>query len=198
MPTIVSHAFFGVAVGSGFLPGRLRSRFLVLTALCTVLPDVDVIGFAFGVNYGSVLGHRGITHSIIFALLLGSLVAELCFKGLDVPRWKLATYFSAITFSHPLLDMLTNGGLGVALFAPFSNERFFFPWRPVQVSPIGTGFFSERGVSVMISELVWIWVPAVMIAAVLWVVLRRSARDRRRDGNQNPDTSLPMPSGEDG
>ena len=197
MPTIFSHAFFGVAVGSGFLPGRLRSRFLLLTALCTVLPDVDVIGFAFGVNYGSVLGHRGITHSIIFALLLGSLVAAFCFKGLDVPRWKLATYFSAVTFSHPLLDMLTNGGLGVALFAPFSNGRFFFPWRPVQVSPIGTGFFGERGVSVMISELVWIWVPAVMIAAVLWVVLRRSVRDRRRDGDQNPDTSLPMTSGED-
>jgi inner membrane protein len=105
---------------------------------------------------------------------VGVLVSTLFFSRAEVPGWKLILYFAAVTFSHPLLDMLTNGGLGVALLAPFSNERFFFPWRPVQVSPIGAGFFSERGVAVILSELVWIWIPSFLIAAIGWLVRRMS------------------------
>ena len=176
MPTIFSHAFFGTSIGSAFAPKELRGRFLILTALCTILPDFDVVSFKFGINYASVLGHRGVTHSIAFALLTGWLIGTFCFRSTDVSKWKLVLYFSAATLSHTLLDMLTDGGLGVALFAPFSNERFFFPWRPVQVSPIGAGFFSERGVEVVLSELLWIWLPSVAIAAVLWAVLRRRTR----------------------
>jgi inner membrane protein len=44
---------------------------------------------------------------------------------------------AAAAASHPLLDMLTDGGLGVALLAPLSWERLFFPVRPIPVSPIG-------------------------------------------------------------
>jgi inner membrane protein len=177
MPTIFSHAFFASALGSAFAPKHQRGRFAVLTALCAILPDADVISFAFGVNYRSVLGHRGITHSLVFALLVGGLVAAFCFRGLEVSRWKLAAYFSIVTFSHPLLDMLTNGGLGVALFAPFSEERFFFPWRPVRVSPIGVGFFSERGLAVILSELIWIWLPSIAIAIVFWTIRLASNRN---------------------
>jgi inner membrane protein len=55
---------------------------------------------------------------------------------------------------------MTNGGLGVA---------FFLPWRPILVSPIGVGrFFSERGFAVLQSELVWIWLPAGLFAALMW------------------------------
>ena len=176
MPTIFSHAFFGTSIGSAFAPKELRARFLILTALCTILPDFDVVSFKFGINYASVLGHRGVTHSIAFALLIGWLIGTFCFRSTELARWKVVLYFSAATLSHPLLDMLTNGGLGVALFAPFSNERFFFPWRPVQVSPIGAGFFSERGVEVALTELLWIWLPGVVIAAVLWAFLRRRNR----------------------
>jgi inner membrane protein len=140
-----------------------------------MLPDADVLSFFFGIPYGNVLGHRGITHSILFAIAIGCAVGFLCFRGLEAARWKLALYFSAATASHPLLDMLTNGGLGVALLAPFSNERFFFPWRPIAVSPIGLGFFSERGVSVAVSEFVWIWLPSIVIAAILWLLVRRSS-----------------------
>ena len=32
-----------------------------------------------------------------------------------------------------------NSGLGVALLWPWSHERFFAPWRPIAVSPIGVG-----------------------------------------------------------
>jgi inner membrane protein len=59
--------------------------------------------------------------------------------------------------SHGLLDAMTTGGLGVAFFAPFSAERYFFPWRPILVSPIGIErFLSPRGAAVLMSELQWV------------------------------------------
>ena len=44
--------------------------------------------------------------------------------------------------SHGVLDALTDGGPGVAFLAPFDDTRYFFPWRPIRVSPLWRGFFS--------------------------------------------------------
>jgi inner membrane protein len=137
-----------------------------------MIPDADVVGFAFGIKYGDMFGHRGFSHSIVFAILFGSVVAFLVHKYLQtkLKLTSLIIYFSLVTFSHPLLDMLTDGGLGVALFAPFSSERYFFPRRPIEVSPIGAGFFSSRGIEVIVSEMVWIWLPAVVFLLSLIIV----------------------------
>jgi inner membrane protein len=166
MPSIFSHAAFAVAVGRSALGKTAGTKVAVLTALCAILPDADGIAFVFRVSHGSMFGHRGITHSIFFAVLMGCIVSLFAFRrSRPLPMPWLITYFSAATLSHPLLDMLTNGGSGVALLAPFSSQRFFFPWRPIEVSPIGMGFFSERGVEVFASELLWVWLPAVIILA---------------------------------
>ena len=172
MPTIFSHAVSACALGTVLQPVNSSARFWILSSACAILPDLDVIAFAFGISYSSVLGHRGITHSIFFAILVGVGVSFL-FPKEPAVRWKLALYFAVVTVSHPLLDMLTNGGLGVALLAPFSNERFFSPWRPVEVSPIGVGFFSNRGLAVILSELVWIWLPSFLIVLTSWLARRR-------------------------
>ncbi|HEV7747418.1 MAG TPA: metal-dependent hydrolase [Pyrinomonadaceae bacterium] len=165
MPTIFSHAIFASAIGKAYVPETQQLRFWVLTATCAMLPDADAVGFAFGVRYGSMLGHRGLTHSIAFAVLVGLVVGTLAFEKepTAIRRLKLVLYFALITLSHPLLDALTNGGLGVALFAPFSAVRYFFPWRPIEVSPIGMRFFSERGLEVLASEVIWVWLPALLI-----------------------------------
>lgn len=180
MPSIFSHAIFAAAAGRAYASGRLPLRFRVLTALCAMLPDADAVGFAFGVSYGSMFGHRGITHSIAFSLLVGAVVGLLCFeRAQGFRRGELILYFALVTLSHPLLDMLTNGGLGVALLAPFSAERYFFPWRPIEVSPIGMGFFSERGLEVMASEIVWVWLPAMLLlaASLIYRRIQSEARD---------------------
>lgn len=56
---------------------------------------------------------------------------------------------------------MTNGGLGIAFFAPFDDTRYFFRWRPIEVSPIGIrAFFTGgRSLDVIMSELRWLWVP---------------------------------------
>lgn len=143
-----------------------------------MLPDVDAIGLAFGVRYNSLLGHRGVTHSIFFALLVGVLLGLLGLgKETRLGRLQLSIYFALVTLSHPMLDALTNGGLGVAWFAPFSAERYFFPWRPIEVSPIGIRFFSARGLGVIASEVPWVWVPAMSVLAAATVIRHLKNKD---------------------
>ncbi|HEV3469810.1 MAG TPA: metal-dependent hydrolase [Pyrinomonadaceae bacterium] len=148
----------------------MPARFWVLAAACAVLPDADVAAFFFGVPYGATFGHRGFTHSLAFALVVGCAVVVLFFRG-ERRRGPLAAFFALATASHGLLDALTNGGLGVAFFSPFSNRRYFFPFRPVQVSPIGVeSFFSQWGLAVIKSELVWVWLPCALLAGavIIW------------------------------
>jgi inner membrane protein len=167
MPTILSHAVAATAAGQ-WRSGRLPARFWTCTALCAMLPDIDVIAFSFGIAYEDMFGHRGFTHSFFFAALIGALVAF--YMSHQSPpsnasqRMARFVWFGAVTASHGLLDALTTGGRGIAFFAPFSNHRYFFPWRPILVSPIGVGFFSARGLHVLVSEAGWIWLPSAIIA----------------------------------
>jgi len=71
-----------------------------------------------------------------------------------------------------VLDAMTDGGLGIAFFSPFHTARYFFPFTPIAVSPIGAHFFSERGLSVLLSEFRWVWFPSIVFA-VLAVSARR-------------------------
>jgi len=67
----------------------------------------------------------------------------------------------------------------VAFLAPFDDRRFFFPFRPIQVSPIGIArFFSARGLAVLRSELVWVWLPSALLAAGALTVRTRTSRAR--------------------
>lgn len=173
MASIISHAVVASGFGLIYAQRPMPRRFWVLTAVCAILPDADVAGFALGVPYGSMFGHRGISHSLPAAFVLGCVVARFAF-----PRWSwpLALYFFAVTASHGILDALTNGGLGVAFFAPLNDSRYFFPWRPVRVSPIGIRpFLSRRGAAVLRSEVLWLWLPSVLsLLGVAWY--RRKSR----------------------
>jgi inner membrane protein len=121
---------------------------MVAWATLALLPDADAVGFALGIDYGAEWGHRGASHSLAFALAVAAAVAGLARR--DRAR-KLALAAIAVA-SHGLLDTLTDGGLGVALLWPFSDERFFAPWRPIPVAPIGLAYFSGYGLSVALTE----------------------------------------------
>ena len=163
MPTIITHpvvAFAFPHISRGALAAGLVG---------SVLPDADVAAFAMGIPYAHVLGHRGLSHSIAFALLF-SAVATIWIRE---RRAAAFTFIFLCTMSHGVLDALTDGGLGVAFFAPFHNERYFFPWTPIRVSPIGVRFFSARGLQTLVSEVVWVWAPCVAIGVTRLVMARR-------------------------
>jgi inner membrane protein len=176
MPSVFSHAVAGLAIGTAFWRPGVPARYWVFGAVVAALPDIDVIGYRLGIPYGSVLGHRGITHSLAFAAVLSAaIVAALPSGAGPVSRGQLWLFLFLATASHGVLDALTNGGGGIAFFAPFHNARYFFPWSPIQVSPIGIrSFFTERGARVLASELVWVWLPSVLVAAAaLWLRRRQ-------------------------
>jgi inner membrane protein len=125
----------------------------VVWSFLSLLPDADVIGFPLGVAYADPWGHRGATHSFVFALLVSALV-WLVARTARLPATRTALIALAVVASHPLLDTLTDGGLGCALLWPFSDRRFFAPWTPLPVAPIGLAFLSSRGLQVALAELV--------------------------------------------
>jgi inner membrane protein len=174
MPTILTHP--AVALLKTWWPGLPR-RVAFAGAVATILPDLDVAAFALGIPYGHLFGHRGITHSIVFAVIVAALFTWMLTGR--VHRGATFAFLFLCAMSHPVLDAMTDGGLGIAFFAPFHNERYFFPWTPIRVSPIGAGFFSVRGVETLRSEIVWVWVPCI-IAALAGRLAYLSRRDKRR------------------
>lgn len=180
MASAISHAVAALSIGTCFYRPHMPKRVWVAGVVCSVLPDLDVIGFRFGIRYGDFWGHRGFTHSLFFAALLSGAVAVVVFRrgASGIGRFALFAYLFLATASHGLLDSMTNGGLGVAFFSPFDNTRYFLPWRPVRVSPIAvTRFFTPRGYAILQSELLWIWLPAIVFASLVWILRRNSQPD---------------------
>src|SRR5262245_28620395 len=135
VPTVPTHALVASTL-FGCIGPRDRSWSLglwMLGAVCSMLPDLDVVGFALGLRYGDLLGHRGLTHSLLFAAAVAALGVEVARPRDRAAAW---WFLFACTASHGILDAATDGGLGVAFFSPFSNERYFWPWRPIRVAPI--------------------------------------------------------------
>jgi inner membrane protein len=174
--TILTHPAVPLALAVGLGSKAISPRLALAGVAASIIPDLDVVGFYLGVPYGSVLGHRGFTHSLGFALLL-AVIALAASRRLD-SRSSTAFWFVGVcAASHGLIDMLTNGGLGVALFWPVSDSRYFFPARPIQVSPLSISpLLGERGIRVLGSELLWVWLPAIASCGALLEWRRWCAR----------------------
>ena len=178
MATIISHAVAAAGIAALFPARSLPPRVLIAGAILAMLPDADVLSFRLGIAYGDVLGHRGLTHSLAFAAALAAIAtfALVPRASATMNRGLLWLYLCLATASHGVLDALTNGGHGVAFFAPFDNSRYFFPFSPIEVSPIGISrFFSARGAEVLANEMLWIWLPATLAMLGAWT-FRRAGR----------------------
>lgn len=180
MPTLFTHAL----VGSSVATLRDRSikpiKLMTVAAILAVLPDIDVIGFRNGIAYSSMLGHRGLTHSLPFAAGLSFLVTLAIFpearKSFQASGRLFLLLFLA-TASHGILDSFTNAGLGVGFFIPFDETRYFAPWRPLTASPLSISrFFSGSGGSILINEFRWVGIPMLIFIAGALLVRRQLAK----------------------
>jgi inner membrane protein len=174
MPTILSHPAvplaLGLALGARVIPPRL----LIAGVAASVLPDLDVLAFRLGLPYAHDFGHRGASHSLAFAALLGLIAFALAPHLRASPR-AAGLFVMAAAASHGLLDMLTNGGMGVAWAWPLSSTRDFFPLQVIEASPLSLRrFFSPSGAAVLMSELLWVWLPSIGLGAVVLLMRRRS------------------------
>ena len=181
MPTIISHAVVGSALGllkPNDLPFR---RLLIVLTLLPVIPDLDVIGFCVGIAYGDPLGHRGFTHSILFAIIAAALVKHFLFKNIlfaSKTGGSIVALCFLSTMSHGVLDAFTDAGLGVGFFIPFDSSRYFFPWRPIATSPLSiSSFLTGRGLSILANEAMWIGIPLAVFCSITLVIKRILQRD---------------------
>jgi len=152
----IGHVAVGLAAGRAFTKDPARAKQAMwLFAIVSLWPDVDVVGFLFGVRYGDPFGHRGATHSLAMALVAGALCGVFA-RRRGWPPLRTAIVGTVVAASHGLLDTMTyGGGLGVALLWPFSTARFWAPaaLRIIPIAPIGLGILSPIGVKVMLAEL---------------------------------------------
>ncbi len=165
MPTILTHSAVPLALGLGsrWVPPRL----LAAGVVASILPDMDVLAFRLHIAYADTFGHRGASHSLAFALFVAT-VAAATSTYWQTSRLRAFAFIAICTASHPLLDMLTNGGLGVALWWPLSDARVFSAWQVIEVSPIALSrIFSPRVLVVLQSELLWVWLPAALLCCTL-------------------------------
>jgi len=170
MPTVLTHPAVPLAIGLGLGWDVFPAPLLIAGVVVSVLPDLDVLAFRYGISYASNFGHRGFSHSLLFALIL-ALLGACVFRYYQTSFGRAFWFLFLAAVSHGILDAFTNGGLGIAFLWPYSNERLFAPMQVIQVSPIGISrFLSSRGVSVLISEIIWVWIPCLMIGFGLYAM----------------------------
>lgn len=151
----IGHVAVGMAAGRAYTKDpALAKKAMVALSVVSLWPDLDALSFMMGVRYEDPLGHRGATHSLLLAAVVGLLAWVVAMRE-HLPRARTAMYAGVVAASHGLLDTMTyGGGLGCALLWPFSNERFWAPVRFIPIAPIGLRLLSFRGLKVMLAEIV--------------------------------------------
>ncbi len=127
-----------------------------------LLPDADVAGLSFGLADHGLYGHRGYSHSLLFATAIAGLVYVVARRWGTRPGFSALLAFLAVG-SHGLLDAMTYRTRGIPFFWPFDEMRVVFPWRPIPPAPTGADFFSKRGLEVAGVEMVY-FLPLVLAA----------------------------------
>lgn len=176
MASAFSHIAVPIAVSMALGFNHIPKRLFVLGIFLSVAPDLDVIGFQYGIKYESQWGHRGFTHSLFFAFLV-SLCLTLFSNFLKAKHLSVFLFTFVSMISHGILDAFTSGGLGIEFWWPFNETRYFFPFREIRVSPIGIKkFFSEKGFIVLKSELIYIWLPCLFVGISALIIRKNLKR----------------------
>ena len=169
MPTPISHAAVGFAIGAWTQQAPPTTRVCVAAAACAALPDIDVLWAPLHLANTSLLAHRAITHSLAFALI-GALVITAVFFRSEPSREqqsRIALVLGLALLSHGCLDALSRYSFGVEFFAPLSVQRFRFPWTPLG-DPSGLA-------GQLIQEAFVVFLPAVVIGWLGLRIRRRSS-----------------------
>lgn len=127
----LTQAALGAATGHALFHRQLGARAMALGAVAGAIPDLDAFWGLVEGPFGRLVSHRGMTHSLFFGPVVGSLAGWLWWRRErrrspapdEVPavRYWIGLFVAAL-FSHPLLDWCTT--FGTQLLAPFSRTRF--------------------------------------------------------------------------
>ena len=170
MTTLYTHAVTGLGLGRLCTPRPVPWSYWALATVLPLIPDLDVFSDA---AYGSPMGHRGITHSLLFALAMGLVTGSMTARYFRIRWWRLAIVFFAIVASHGLLDALTRGGEGIPFFWPVGGR--YGNWGPIPVSDIAFDLPTPWYSHAIWAELLWVWLPTILLVGLTTVCRRRTS-----------------------
>lgn len=184
MTTLYTHAVAGLGIARLGAVRPMPWSYWALAVILPLLPDLDVFSTA---PYNSPLGHRGVTHSLLFAMAAGLIAARIVARPFRRQWWMLAGLYFAVVASHGLLDALTRGGEGIPFFWPLGDR--YGNWGPIPVSDIAFDWPDPRSSRAIRSELLWVWGP-MALAVILATAYRRTIVFRRRTGQPPQNASV--------
>jgi inner membrane protein len=161
---------------------RASAGTLLVFAALAELPDADIFAVALGAPDAGACGHRGASHSFMFALFIGALGA-MAARRYGWPVMRTAVAATLAVASHGLLDACGEGGRGIPLLWPLSEARFMSPWRVLPDAPRGLKLFTRPGLVDLAIEFV-IFFP--LTAFALW-----APRRARRPAPASPQPATP-------
>ncbi len=116
----ITQIALGAAIGEAVLGKKVGNKAVLWGAVAGTIPDLDVIPGYFMDTVARLDFHRGISHSILFCLILapilGALIAKIHRQG-NASRWDWTRLLFWSLFTHPVLDCFTTWG--TQLFWPF-------------------------------------------------------------------------------
>lgn len=185
MPSPVGHSLGGFSVYLCLVERGKRALWLfVFCVLITNLPDLDFLpGWLAGEPN---LFHRGGSHSIVVALVVGAvagLVVKLTGKGKFMPAASAAFVLYGL---HLLLDLFcvdNSAPRGFQMFWPLNDDYYIAPvaiFGDITRSPVAGEFFqslfSAHNFRAIINEII-LFLPLLML---LWGIRGRGAVETGR------------------
>ncbi|MDB4924431.1 metal-dependent hydrolase [Mucilaginibacter sp.] len=122
---VITHLALGTCIAEILPAKRLGKKGLLWGAAAQALPDIDTFPAFFFPADEALLIHRGLTHSLLFALTAGALLAFLVQKiySRAVLSYTALLFFFCLQLTlHDLIDTCNSYGTG--LLEPFSHRRF--------------------------------------------------------------------------
>lgn len=158
MPLPVAHGLLGASLVAAIHPQPAKRYFIPLLAGACLANAAD-FDFALVFMLHSKTWHRGFSHSITLALIVG-----LIFVLLFGKRYIREAMAYGLAFaSHGILDYVTTKeGVGVELLWPFSSERLAFGW-------VGLSELPSRLPAIEIIKS--LWVEFVLFAPLLIIIM---------------------------
>ncbi len=114
-------------MGEAFAGKTVGKKAMLWGILAQSIPDIDFIASFWLNTSDNLLVHRGITHSILFAIIITPIIAWFAFRfhrshHISFLKWIL--FIGLVILIHLFLDAFNNYGVG--WFEPFSHLRISF------------------------------------------------------------------------
>lgn len=123
----LTHIVAGASIGEAVLGKKVGKKAMLWGALAANAPDVDAVMNFFVSDVDSLVMHRGLSHSVFTAIVMGPILGWLLWRMYTKKEahWKeWAIMVTLNIFFHLFLDMCTVYGTGI--LTPFTDYRYSF------------------------------------------------------------------------